>query len=150
VLFALAGILFRPHPAQQLPVAAVPEARATPVKVELSAPAPSHLESRVTFAQTMPRTHGAQIYNNLGKPNLSLVMVAIPAGPDRVRYVRGSTPEARRYLAAKETEQKRIVLDRGPREVDTSEIVDFGPLKGRGTRHARNLSADEPKGTPAP
>ncbi|MGI8891442.1 MAG: hypothetical protein ACR2G0_11750 [Chthoniobacterales bacterium] len=99
-------------------------------------------EPRVTFAHTMPRAHGTQIFNNTGQPNMDMVMVAIPDGPKSVRFVRGSDPIAIRYVDAKRAEQDRLEMDRGPREVDTSEIANFGPLKGRTTRQVRNLAAD--------
>ena len=95
----------------------------------------------------MPRAQGAQVFNNNGKPNLAMVKVAIPDGPKSVRFVRGDDPAAIRYLSRTTAAQQHIILDKGPKTLDTSEIIDFGPLKGRATRHARNLDADV---TPTP
>jgi len=62
----------------------------------------------------MPRTRGAQVFNNTGKPNLAMVMVAIPDGPTSVRFVRGNDPAAIRYLHETELQQKRTLFDEGP------------------------------------
>ncbi len=112
--------------------------------------APASGENRVTFAQTMPRARGTQVFNNTGKLNLDLVMVALPDGPKSVRFVRGNDPVARRYLARTESRQERTVFDSGPQQIDTSEIANLGPLRGRATRRARNLAAkDAPKAPPS-
>ena len=81
---------------------------------------------------------------------MGMVMVAIPDERGAVRFVRGNDPVATRYLAETESQQKRMRFDRGPVEIDTSEVVDFGPLKGRATRHVRNLAAHETPAAPSP
>lgn len=142
VLILLAGFILLSRSLTAPPIASVPPAAALPV--EAAAPAPSRAaaaEPRVAFAHTMPRAQGSQIYNNEGTPNLSMVMVAIPDGPKSVRFVRGNTPEAVRYLAETKAEQELIVVDNGPANVDTSEMTHYGPLKGRTTRRVR-LGAD--------
>ncbi|MEO7723764.1 MAG: hypothetical protein ABIU29_03615 [Chthoniobacterales bacterium] len=53
----------------------------------------------------------------------------------------GNTPEAVRYLAETKAQPELIVVDGGPADVDTSEITNYGPLKGRATRRVR-LGAD--------
>jgi hypothetical protein len=88
------------------------------------------------------------VFNNTGKPNLGMVMVAIPDGPKSVRFVRGNDPAALRYLAETELQQKRTLFDQGPQGIDTSEIANVGPLRARSTRHARNLAADDPAKAP--
>ncbi len=142
VLIFLAGFLALSRTLTAPPVASTPPVTAPPVVEATSsqsgAPTP---EPRVTFAHTMPRAQGTQIYNNEGTPNLSMVMVAIPDGPKSVRFVRGNTPEAVRYLAETKARQDLMVVDRGPEHVDTSENPNYGPLKGRATRRVR-LGAD--------
>lgn len=91
-------------------------------------------EPRVTFAYTMPRGRGAQSITNTGAPDPTLVTVAIPDGPKAVRFVRGTHPDAIRYLAETKAAQERLTVDNGPTNVDTSEMTNFGPLKGRATR----------------
>lgn len=143
LLVALIGML---SPSSKPAPAPLPSAtRPAPGPIENSTPSlwSSGDESRVTFARTMPRANGSQIFNNTGTPNLEMIMVAIPDGSGSVRFVRGSEPEAIRYLEATRAEQERMVVDNGPQDVDTSEIADFGPLKGRATRRARNLAAGD-------
>lgn len=148
-LIAFAGILFPSAPPAPPPATNAPPAEEAPNEKPVSSPWAAAPENRVTFAKTMPRAQGAQVFNNNGKPNPAMVQVAIPNGPKSVRFVRGDDPAAIRYLSRTTAAQKRIILDKGPRTLDTSEIVDFGPLKGRATRHARNLAADDgPKSSP--
>ena len=66
-----------------------------------------------------------------------MVMVAIPDGTKGVRFVRGSAPEAIQYLAQATAAQQLVVTDNGPANVDTSEMTNYGPLKGRTTRRVR-------------
>lgn len=138
LLIAVVGLLRRPSSLPPTPAAAEP-ATEQPSTEKAAASVWGSGEPRVTFAHTMPRTHGTQIFNNTGRPNLEMVMVAIPDGPKSVRFVRGSDPEAVRYLEAASADQERVVEDHGPRDVDTSEIADFGPLKGRTARRIGNL-----------
>lgn len=142
VLLVLAGLFVLSRSLTAPPAASAPPTAAPAVEKVASSPSwASAAESRVTFAHTMPRTQGSQIYNNEGTPNLDMVMVAIPDGPKKVRFVRGNTPEAVRYLAETKAQQELIVVDRGPADVDTSEITNYGPLKGRTTRRV-HLGAD--------
>lgn len=142
LLIAVAGMIFHSFWSTPAPVAAAPPTRKMHPENVFSGWA-SAPESRVTFDQTMPRTNGAQILNSTGKPNLEMVTVAIPDGPNTVRFVRGSDPAAVKYIAETQAEQRRLIFDKGPKTLDTSEIVDLGPLKGRATRHARNLDAKD-------
>ena len=143
-LILVAGFLVLSRSLTAPPSASAPPA-AAPLVVEAT-PSPSWEptpEPRVTFAHTMPRGQGSQIYNNEGRPNLDLVTVAIPEGSNSVRFVKGNTPEAVRYLAETKAKQDLMVVDRGPENVDTGENPNYGPLKGRATRRVR-LGA-EPK-----
>ncbi len=142
VLIALGGILIPRSAPVAAPAAVASEVKQPPPQREATPVWATREESRVTFARTMPRTHGSQIFNNTGAPNLEMVMVAIPDGPRKVRFVQGSKPEAVRYLAETREEHDRLLLDKGPRDLDTSEVANLGPLKGRGTRRAANLAAD--------
>ena len=143
VLIALAGVLFHSSPPPAAPAKSTRPAKKPPVeKADSNSWAPG-AEPRVTFAHTMPRAHGSQIFNSEGTPNLGMIKVAIPDGPRKVRFVRGSDPEAIRYLQEARAEQKQLVLDNGPADVQSSEIADLGPLKGRATRRVRNLAADK-------
>ena len=142
VVIALAGMLIPSAPPAAPSSAKASPAPAVPLEKNVSTAWAAGAEPRVTFAPTMPRAQGAQVFNNNGTPNLAMVMVAIPDGPKGVRFVRGTDPAAIRYLAVAREEQERLVVDNGPADVDTSEIADLGPLKGRTKRRVRNLSAD--------
>lgn len=143
LLVALIGLLLPSRAPAPSSAGSAPEGAELPTEKAPSSSAwADGAEPRVTFAQTMPRAHGAQIFNNTGTPNPAMVMVAIPDGPKAVRFVRGTDPAAVRYLAETTAAQERLVVDNGPADVDTSEIADFGPLKGRATRRVRNLAAD--------
>lgn len=143
VLLALVGLVIPSSPPPPPPVASAPPPEKAPVdKPAPSSPWPGGVEPRVTFAATMPRAQGSQVFNNTGTPNLAMIKVAIPDGPKAVRFVRGTDPEAVRYLEATRAEQERIVVDNGPADVDTSEVANYGPLKGRTTRRVRNLAPD--------
>ncbi|HEY2799357.1 MAG TPA: hypothetical protein VGI85_02090 [Chthoniobacterales bacterium] len=143
VLIALAGMFF--HSSAPAPASArsAPPAKKHPVEKAGSTSWASGAEPRVTFAHTMPRARGSQIFDNTGMPNLEMIKVAIPDDAGHVRFVRGSDPEAIAYLQETKAEQKRLVLDTGPADVSLSEIADLGPLKGRATRRLRNLAADK-------
>lgn len=137
VLLALVGLLLPSRSPAPPPAASAPPAT-TPV--EKAAPSSSWApgaEPRVTFAHTMPRTQGTQIFNNTGTPNPDMIMVAIPDGAKGVRFVRGSDPAAVHYIAETKAEQGRLTFDSGPADVDTGEIANYGPLKGRATRRVR-------------
>lgn len=130
LLVAVAGFLLHssrpaPAPATAVHVAKRPSAeKAAPTTWAPGA------EPRVTFAHTMPRSYGTQVYTSAGTFNPALVTVAIPDGPKAVRFVRGSDPEAIKYLEDARAKQKLFVVDNGPLDVDTSEIVKGSALQG--------------------
>lgn len=142
VLLALVGLLLPSQSPDLPPVTSAPPAEEPARKAATPFSWAPGAEPRVTFAHTMPRTQGTQIFNNTGTPNPDMIMVAIPDGPTKVRFVRGSDPAAVRYIAETKAEQERLTFDSGPANVDTGEIANYGPLKGRATRRVRNLSAD--------
>ncbi len=142
LLLALVGLLLPSRSPALPPVASAPPAPAPVQKGASSSSWAPGAEPRVTFAYTMPRAHGTQVFNNSGTPNPDMIMVAIPDGPSKVRFVRGNDPAAVRYIAETKAEQERLTFDSGPADVDKGEIADYGPLKGRATRRVRNLSAD--------
>lgn len=150
LLACLIGLFLPSTPSSPVSGTQPPRVRATPAPPSASTPADSAGENRVTFAQIMPRAQGAQVFNNTGRPNLAMVMVAIPDGPTSVRFVRGNDPATIRYLHETELQQKRTLYDEGPQEIDTSGIANLGPLRARSTRRARNLAAGNLATTPSP